>query len=484
MVKLAIVALGLVVAVDLPDVAFGHAPLGNKCVTKKNLSAAAYFRCRMSVRNRARPATSLDFSACARRLGRSFTRVESRFGYCPSPTSSLGTIQLRVEAADNAVEAIVQPQPPAAPRERQCAIAIRNLVARYVRCEAYERRDVLLGGLPPYQRCWPGFDSQLLDLFDRRSGECGATVLPHFLREASGTARSQLVGANFEGMDLGSADLGFADLEGANFARADIRSANFPSANLERADVSDTDLGSASFAGADLREARLYYVRADGADFVGANLERARFSGAQLRVTNFTDADLSEADFAEAELRTVYFDRAELDGVSFDTTELAYISSVDLPFCPDALPEPWVCVAGMMLGPTASIFAPALDGVSLDAVNLSGAELSGGSFLGASLVGADLSSADISAADFNGADMRNVNLTDAFTFATDLGGANLRGANLTRVDFGVTYIHEADMDGVIWGSTYCADGTRSTDHVPESCCGTFTFYGQPFACSP
>jgi uncharacterized protein YjbI with pentapeptide repeats len=481
MSKRAIVVLGVGVAISVAKGTFAFAPHGNACVATKNLAAAKYYECRAKVRHRAEPGEVLDFSRCSTRLSRTFNRLRDKFGYCPVASVSLQQTELRVDAADQAIESLILPAPPITLDEQRCAMARRKLTARYVRCEADARADELLRRAPRDRRCFNTFYHALY-LKERWGDAC--VGLQYELNNASGTARSQLSGADFEGMDLGSVDFTLAELGDVNFERAYLASAEFPNANLSGAVLNEANLGSASFVGADLRDAKLVRVYIDGAPFDGANLEDAILAAADLFGASFADCNLSNANFSGAELNGVRFDRADLSAVEFDESDFAYVGGVALATCPQTLPAGWVCLSATLFGPTAAVNDAILDGINLDGVDLTGAQLSWASFVGASLVGTNFTMARLTGTQFVGADMTNADLTDADPFATNLDDTNLSGANLSRFDFRFTYMDGADMTGVVWNSTFCADGSRSSDQVPESCCGTFGPYGQPVACSP
>jgi hypothetical protein len=107
-----------------------------------------------------------------------------------------------------------------------------------------------------------------------------------------------LLQADFEGINLDSAD----------FMRANLSGSHFGGANLINANLSSADLSETVFDAAELVHANLSDSNLSGASFKGANLHVASLHTAVLRNTSishtfFRDVDLRGADLTHSEMR-------------------------------------------------------------------------------------------------------------------------------------------------------------------------------------
>jgi uncharacterized protein YjbI with pentapeptide repeats len=241
------------------------------------------------------------------------------------------------------------------------------------------------------------------------------------------------------GASLASATLFFTNLSGAELATTELSgvlssevsgspgslpaswqlvdgSLFGPGAFVEAFSASDLEL-----AGVDLAGATLLNVQLDGSNLVGADL-----AGARLTSVDFQGVDLHGADLSDVRSALIY-------GV------------------PKALPADWALVDGYLIGPSADLKGDYLAHVDLSSHDVAGADLAGANLAAGNLVKADLADSDL-----DGANLTGANLT----------GANLSGADLAR----------AMLAKVLWRSTICPDGTRSTDdhgtclgHLGELC---------------
>ena len=121
------------------------------------------------------------------------------------------------------------------------------------------------------------------------------------------TLRSaNLTGADLSVTNLTGANLGFAKLSGASLTGADLTGAD-----LTWADLTGAELGSANLSGAELGSAKL-----SGAKLIGAHLTGANLSGADLTGTSLLSADLTGADLSIANLTGADLLGAHLSGAS------------------------------------------------------------------------------------------------------------------------------------------------------------------------
>ena len=217
----------------------------------------------------------------------------------------------------------------------------------------------------------------------------------------------------YESIDLGEADLSYANLLGADLNGASLFKAN---------------LGGADLSYADLRGAFLSRSHLLGANFIGANLSRAYLLEAILRRANLSGANLSGANLSGAHLMGAHLTGARLMGAHLGD---AYLSEANL--------------SGADLSEANFSYAD-LIGVDLSEANLSRANLRGANLSRTDLIGAFLSEANLSYADLSRADLRGANLFRAHLIGAYLIGAHLERSFLIETDFtGATltdcYIH-------------------------------------------
>ena len=77
------------------------------------------------------------------------------------------------------------------------------------------------------------------------------------------------------------------------------------------------------------------------------------------------------------------------------------------------------------------------------------------------LTGADLTRVDLTRADLSGAYLTDAYLNDANLREADLNGANLFKANLFKAN-----LFGANLTGVVWGDTFCPNGTLNDGTSP------------------
>ena len=147
-------------------------------------------------------------------------------------------------------------------------------------------------------------------------------------RPAVDLRRQNLVGAEFDAVDLAGADL----------RGLDLRDASFAGAHLAGVDLSGADLRSATFVKANLTGADLRQARLDGIILYQANLTGANLSGQDLAAVNrrlahnleelrLDQADLSHTRLTKLKLRGSSLVGANLRGADLRQTDL---SEVDL----------------------------------------------------------------------------------------------------------------------------------------------------------
>jgi uncharacterized protein YjbI with pentapeptide repeats len=261
------------------------------------------------------------------------------------------------------------------------------------------------------------------------------------------------------------------------------------------------------------------------------NLSRTDLSGRDLFDANMTHTDLSNANLSNADLGDAQFFETILTGTDLGGANLAGEISNLTVGAPSALPEHWMDVDGVLIGPGADLgsfnlsnfdLAGAdLAGANLTSVNLTGADLSGAdldhtsldfvTLTGTILAGADLTgvqsdaiagqpsslptnwlladgylfgpgaylynlwvpNVNLAGADLSGAHLPRAGLTGADLTGADLTGADLTDANLTGADLTGANLTGADLTGVTWSVTTCPDGSNSDTNgsSPASCIG-------------
>lgn len=104
-----------------------------------------------------------------------------------------------------------------------------------------------------------------------------------------------------------------ANLVGADFNGIDLRYRDFSSANLTDADFRNSTLTGADFAGANLTNANFQSAYAKGASFVGVTLSPSMLGGlTEFLLSDFTNTNLSGQNFSNAHLRGSNFSGANL----------------------------------------------------------------------------------------------------------------------------------------------------------------------------
>jgi uncharacterized protein YjbI with pentapeptide repeats len=134
---------------------------------------------------------------------------------------------------------------------------------------------------------------------------------------------------NFEGCELGHADLGKVQLQRANFVGAELERANFEGAQLEGASFEAAQLEGANFEAAQLQGAIFEDAHVESGKFERAQLQGAQFWDAQLQRASFRGAHLEGAFFPGAQMQEANFEGAELQGANF-TRSLFNASGTDL----------------------------------------------------------------------------------------------------------------------------------------------------------
>src|SRR6266487_96184 len=125
--------------------------------------------------------------------------------------------------------------------------------------------------------------------------------------------------ANLKGVVFGGANLEFTNFSNANLDKAFIRESylgltNFKGASLKGADLFGSYLASADFSDADLTEANLGRAMLCNSQFNRANLTRAILGQANLIGTNFSEANLNSADIRGAILNNASLTGANMTG--------------------------------------------------------------------------------------------------------------------------------------------------------------------------
>src|SRR6266487_5138917 len=125
--------------------------------------------------------------------------------------------------------------------------------------------------------------------------------------------------ANLKGVVFGGANLDFTNFSNANLDKAFIRESylgltNFKGASLKGADLFGSYLASADFSDADLTEANLGRAMLCNSQFNRANLTRAILGQANLIGTNFSEANLNSADIRGAILNNASLTGANMTG--------------------------------------------------------------------------------------------------------------------------------------------------------------------------
>ena len=149
-------------------------------------------------------------------------------------------------------------------------------------------------------------------------------------------------GAYLEDVQMVSADLDRARLAGANLNRAFLAGAalrwtRMEDANLDRAHLVETDLHNTQMAGASLYQANLVRASFGSATIEGATLDNSKMNYAFLSYArmeqaslvavrvegaNFYLAKMLDADLAAAWMVGASFEKAHLEGVCFDEAQI------------------------------------------------------------------------------------------------------------------------------------------------------------------
>lgn len=133
--------------------------------------------------------------------------------------------------------------------------------------------------------------------------------------EGADLRRLDLSGANLEGANLREANFFYSILDGANLSGADLRSTNlsYTTALTLTVDINGEifDL-PARFNGADLSSSLMHY-----ADFSGAEMVTANFQEAYIDQTDFVGTQLQDSNFTVTYVHTIDLTDANLCGSTY-----------------------------------------------------------------------------------------------------------------------------------------------------------------------
>lgn len=231
---------------------------------------------------------------------------------------------------------------------------------------------------------------------------------------------ARLSGAHLMGADLKGASLNVANLIRADLSHAILRKASLIRTELIRANLSHADLVQANLKNADLREATLRQANLSRANLSDVSLRGGFLTGANLEQVNFINSDLCRTDLSganlrDAELRQANLSRANLSGANLSGANLRWadLSGTDLTWAD-------------------------LTGAKLSGANLNGANLSNANLTGASLVHANLAGAKLIKAEWVSADLTGATLTGAKLYATSRFGLKTDGIICEWIDLSPT----------------------------------------------
>ena len=248
----------------------------------------------------------------------------------------------------------------------------------------------------------------------------------------------ELMGKNFEGLDLKNAVFYNSDLTDANFQDANLSNAFFYRANLKNvnfqsADLSDADFGLANIDGANFQDANLdgtqfYHVKFAGIDISNANnVERA-----DLSHSNLSGAILTHVDLAGRDLSYTNLSGQDLSDKDLTKTVLIGSDLTNTILSNDAL-------SGKNL--TNTIF----NGVDLSGKNISRSDFSNSKLENTNLENANLSLSMFVDVDFT--KIKNKSLAGADLTDTSFAYANLSGVNLAGAKTIFNNFHKANLSG-------------------------------------
>lgn len=201
-----------------------------------------------------------------------------------------------------------------------------------------------------------------------------------------------LVGADFQNIDLSSADLPIMALREAWRSGTDLSRANLIDAGLFRTNLSGINLSGVNLSNANFSGTGLHNSDLSNTNLSGANLSDTDLTGVDLRGAWLLDVNFDEANLRGANLSGANLSRTDLSGVNFEEVDLS----------------------------TSDLLRTNLSFANLTKANLGDANLGGSNLRNAVLRETNLESADLSGAILEGADLSGANLLNALVTSNQL----------------------------------------------------------------
>jgi len=227
--------------------------------------------------------------------------------------------------------------------------------------------------------------------------------------DASG---SKLLGTNFDGAYLLSANLSRANLIGAS-----LRSTSMNYVDLYRADLSDADLTKANLHRANLNEATI----------TGANLSRTNFSNASMDATDLSGSTAVNASFKNSDMRHAFLVSSDLSSAELQSTNLG----------------------------SSTIDKSSLNRANSRSANFHQALISRSSAIDSEFDTSDFSDATLKFSDFTNASFRGANFRN-----TKLIGNNFARADFTGADFSGASFTDNSFSQANFCNAVMPDGSR------------------------
>ena len=321
-------------------------------------------------------------------------------------------------------------------------------------------------------------------------------------------SEAQLIECNLRGANLSHADLGFVNFQGSNLEDIQVEGSNLTGAILQEVtsgsvqgmpsgmslghakiggfliapgvDLNGADLSGLNLSNLAMEGVRMENARLTGAILEGVDLHGARISGlisgqvigtpaslpTSYRLLNGyivgPGVSLSSADLSGQDLSGLNLSQVNLTGVTLAEAQFEGVLSGGIEGIPSSLPESYVLIAGLLVGPDSD-----LSGQDLSDLDLSSMDLSRVNLTSSILSGADLSNTRLDNAQLNGARLNQLaglptTLPTGYEMrhglvlgpSLDLSGVDFSGLNLTQLNLeganltGATF-HGCQLDGIV-----------------------------------
>ncbi len=134
---------------------------------------------------------------------------------------------------------------------------------------------------------------------------------------------ADLIGAEFNSINLHRADLSRVDLVDADLINSDLSEATLDGSNLSRANLTSSNLKRANLLGANLTGANLKRANLGEVNLTNADLTGAVLTEAELNMANLSDANLSRTIISRANIKKTILKRAIIGNTIFSYLDLS-----------------------------------------------------------------------------------------------------------------------------------------------------------------